>query len=316
MQKNSNLIQDAAKKLLSENKVDLVVGFAKGSLPLRSTPYFARNEAEAGNLIWDHYCQNNLANYLRNREERVAVVAKGCDVRSIVALMKENQINREQLYIIGVPCTGMIDDKKAQRQLGEELLSAEVSGDQVTLKGAANSKQVALSDLLYDSCARCAYGNPVIYDELIGDEIESKEPDFSEIEAFEAKDAEERMAILTEEMSKCIRCYACRNACPMCYCPECFVDNSSPQWINKRAYSVKDNLVFQGVRVFHQMGRCADCGACERACPMDIKLSLLTRKGVKDVKTIFGYEAGLNPDDKPVLNDFTTDDPQPFLMKE
>lgn len=316
MQKNSSLIQDAAKKLLAENKVDLVVGFAKGSLPLRSTPYFARSEAEAGNLIWDHYCENNLANYLRKREERVAVVAKGCDVRAIVALIKENQIDREKLYIIGVPCSGMIDHKKAQRHLGQEVLEAVVEGETVTLKSATGEQQAPVKELLYDSCIRCAYGNPVIYDELIGEAVPAKELDFSEIEAFEAKSAAERSAILAEEMDKCIRCYACRNACPMCYCSECFVDNSSPQWLSKRANSVKDNLVFQGVRVFHQMGRCADCGACERACPMGIKLSLLTRKGVKDVKDIFNYEAGLNPEDQPVLNDFTTGDPQPFLMKE
>lgn len=316
MQKNSSLIQDAAKKLLAENKVDLVVGFAKGSLPLRSTPYFARSEAEAGNLIWNQYCENNLANYLRKREERVAVVAKGCDVRAIVALIKENQIDREKLYIIGVPCTGMIDNKKAQKLLGQEVLEAVVEGETVTLKGATGEQQSPVSELLYDSCIRCAYGNPVIYDELVGEAVAAKELDFSEVEAFEAKSAAERSAILAEEMDKCIRCYACRNACPMCYCAECFVDNSSPQWISKRANSVKDNLVFQGVRVFHQMGRCADCGACERACPMGIKLSLLTRKGVKDVKEMFNYEAGLNVEDQPVLNDFTTGDPQPFLMKE
>lgn len=316
MQKISSLIQDTARRLLAEDKVDLVVGFAKGSLPLRSTPYFARSEAEAGNLTWNHYCENNLANYLRKREERVAVVAKGCDVRAIVALMKENQINREKLYIIGVPCQGMIDHKKAQKQLGCEVLSAELEGEELILKGASGEQRVSLQEVLYDSCKRCSYGNPVIYDELVGEAVAAKELDFSEIEAFESRSAEERSAILAEEMSKCIRCYACRNACPMCYCTECFVDSSSPQWISKRAYSAKDNLVFQGVRVFHQMGRCADCGACERACPMGIKLSLLTRKGVKDVKEIFNYEAGLNPEDKPVLNDFTTDDPQPFLMKE
>lgn len=316
MQKKSKIIQDAAKKLLAEKQVDLVVGFAQGSLPLRSTPYFARTAAEAENLVWNEYCENNLANYLRKRDEKVAVVAKGCDVRAIVALIKENQIDRDKLYIIGVPCQGMIDHKKAQKLVDGEILSSEVTGEEVVLKGNGFEKKVAKADLLYTSCKRCSYGNPVIYDELVGEEVPTKELDFSEIEEFEAKGAEERAAILEAELSKCIRCYACRNACPMCYCQECFVDCSSPQWISKRANSVKDNLIFQSVRVFHQLGRCADCGACERACPMGINLSLLTRKGVKDVKEMFDYEAGLNLDDKPALNDFTTDDPQPFLMKE
>ncbi|WP_031516505.1 4Fe-4S dicluster domain-containing protein [Desulfofalx alkaliphila] len=316
MQNLSKVIQDTAKKLLEEKKVDLVVGFAQGSLPLRSTPYFARTVDQAANLIWDEYCENNLTNYLRKREEKVAVVAKGCDTRSIVALMKENQIDREKLYIIGVPCQGMIDRKKASKLVGGEILEAEINGEEITLKGNGFEQKAPKAELYYDTCIRCAYGNPVIYDELVGEEVAAKELSFAEVEEFEAKSAEERASFLAQEMEKCIRCYACRNACPTCYCPECFVDTSSPQWISKRAYSAKDNLIFQGVRVFHQLGRCADCGACERACPMGIKLSLLTRKGVKDVKETFGYEAGLNPDDKPVLNDFTPDDPQPFLMKE
>lgn len=316
MQNLSSVIQDTTKKLLEEKKVDLVVGFAQGSLPLRSTPYFARTVEEAANLIWNEYCENNLANYLKKREEKVAVVAKGCDVRALVALIKENQINRENLYIIGVPCQGMIDRKKASKLVGGEILEAEINGEEIVLKGNGFEQKAAKAELYYDTCTRCAYGNPVIYDELVGEELPAKEVSFAEVEEFEAKSAEERAAFLAQEMEKCIRCYACRNACPMCYCQECFVDASNPQWISKRANSAKDNLVFQGVRVFHQLGRCADCGACERACPMGIKLSLLTRKGVKDVKETFGYEAGLNPDDKPVLNDFNPDDPQPFLMKE
>lgn len=317
MQELSKKIQDTAKKLLEEQKADLVVGFAEGSLPLRSTPYFARTVEEAEKLIWNDYCENNLANYLRGREEKVAVVAKGCDTRSIVALIKENQINRDKLYIIGIPCQGMIDRKKASKLVGgKEILEVEISGEEVLLKGKGFEQKAAKKELLYDTCSRCSYQNPVIYDELIGEEQPAKEVSFAEIEEFEALSAEERAAFLAKEMQKCIRCYACRNACPMCYCQECFVDCSRPQWINKRASSVKDNLIFQGVRVFHQLGRCADCGACERACPMDVKLSLLTRKGVKDVKEIFGYEAGLNLEDEPVLNDFNTADPQPFLMKE
>lgn len=316
MQNLSSVIQDTTKKLLEEKKVDLVVGFAQGSLPLRSTPYFARTVEEAGSLIWDEYCENNLANYLRKREGKTAVVAKGCDVRAIVALIKENQINRDNLYIIGVPCQGMIDRKKAAELVAGEILAAEIAGDEVILKGQSFEQKAPKAELYYDTCIRCAYGNPVIYDELVGEELPAKEASFAEVEEFEAKSTEERAAFLQTEMEKCIRCYACRNACPMCYCQECFVDCSTPQWLSKRANSAKDNLIFQGVRVFHQLGRCADCGACERACPMGIKLSILTRKGVKDVKDTFGYEAGLNPDDKPVLNEFNPEDPQPFLMKE
>lgn len=318
MQKLAAQIQVAAKKLLEEKKVDLVVGFAEGSLPLRGTPLFARTPEEVDQLIWNRGCENNLANYLRNRTDKVAVVAKGCDVRSIVALVKENQINRDNLYIIGVPCNGMIDRKKISGLLnGQEVLEVEENGATIVLKGNGFSENVNLSNLLHESCKDCRYGNPVEYDELIGELLPAKdEDDFAEIKEFEAKTTAKRRAFLTEEFSKCIRCYACRNACPMCYCEECFVDCGSPEWIGKSAADVQDNILFQTVRVFHSAGRCADCGACERACPMGINLRLLTRKLVKDVKELFNAEAGVNMDDKAALATFTADDPEPFLVKE
>ncbi|SFR06638.1 4Fe-4S dicluster domain-containing protein [Desulfoscipio geothermicus] len=318
MQKLTAQIKDAAKKLLEEKKVDLVIGFAEGSLPLRGTPFFARTSEEADKLTWSRGCENNLANYLRKREDKVAVVAKGCDVRSIVALIKENQINRDNLYIIGVPCNGMIDRKKVNAMLGgREVLAMEENGDTVVLKGKDFSETVNITDLLHSSCQDCRYGNPVVYDELMGELLPEKgEDDFADVKEFAAKSAAERRAYLAKEFSKCIRCYACRNACPMCYCEECFVDCSQPEWIGKSAANTEDNILFQVVRVFHSAGRCADCGACERACPMGINLRLLTRKMVNDVKELFNAETGVNMDDKAALATFTANDPEPFLVKE
>ncbi len=317
MQKLAAAVQDAAKKLLDENKVDLVVGFARGSLPLRSTPCFIRKSCDAAQLTWDYSCENNLANFLRKREGKVGVVAKGCDVRSIVALIKENQINRDNLYIIGIPCAGMVDRNKVDELLeGKELLETEEKGDTLVLKGKGFAMEAKLEDLYHDTCKACRYGNPVIYDMLVGEPVPTKgEDDFADVKAFEALTATERRKALADDLSKCIRCYACRNACPMCYCTECFVDCSTPGWIGK-APEVADNMLFQAVRVFHLAGRCADCGACDRACPMGINLRGITRKMVKEVKDLFGYEAGVNMEDKPALSDFTADDPQPFLVKE
>lgn len=317
MQKLAAAVQDAAKKLFDEQKVDLVIGFAKGSLPLRSTPCFIRNSGDAAKLTWDYSCENNLANYLRKREGKVAVVAKGCDVRAIVALIKENQINRENLYIIGVPCAGMVDRVKVDEALGgKELLEVEEKDATLVLKGKGFAVEAKLDDLCHDTCKTCRYGNPVVYDMLIGDPVPGKpEDNFADVAAFEALSPAERKAALAAEFSKCIRCYACRNACPMCYCTECFVDCSAPAWINKSA-DTADNIMFQAVRVFHSAGRCADCGACDRACPMGLNLRGMTRKMVKEVKELFGYEAGVSMEDKPALAEFTADDPQPFLVKE
>ncbi len=317
MQKLASAIQDAARKLLEEKKVDLVVGFAKGSLPLRSTPCFIRRPEEASRLTWGFTCENNLANYLRRREGKVAVVAKGCDVRSIVTLIQENQINRENVYVIGVPCSGMLDRAKVDEAVdGRDILEVEDKGGTLVLKGKDFAREVRTQDLYHDTCKTCRYGNPVIYDHLVGDPVPAKpEDDFADIAAFEALSPAERRAALASDFSRCIRCYACRNACPMCYCTECFVDCTTPIWI-KKTPEVDDNIMFQAGRVFHSAGRCSDCGACDRACPMGINLRGITRKMVKEVKELFGTEAGVSLEEKPALATFKAGDPQPFLVKE
>ncbi|MDO7787573.1 4Fe-4S dicluster domain-containing protein [Desulforamulus aquiferis] len=312
----SENIKAAAKKLLEEKKVDLVVGFAQGSLPLRSTPYFARTPEQAENLIWGATCENNLANFVRSKSgDKVAVIAKGCDVRAIVGLIKEGQINKENLYIIGVPCEGMVDRKQICQAVGcKDILEVRDTGEALVVKGKDFEQTLAKADVMFSSCKTCQYNTPVIFDELLGEAITAKEADYSDVEAFEALSAEERAAYVAKEMSKCIRCYACRQACPMCYCSECFVDCGAPAWIGKSAQSVDDNALFQAVRVFHLAGRCVDCGACERACPMGIKLSFLNRKMVKDVKEMFGAEAGISLEEAPALNTFKFEDKEDFLL--
>lgn len=317
MQELTKKIQETAAKLLIDGKVDMLIGFEKGTLPLRSTPCFVRDPAEAKKLIWNTSCENNLANYLRKRSEKVGVIAKGCDVRSIVGLLKENQIEREKLLIIGIPCRGIIDRRKVEAFLnGEELIEAIEDKETVILKGLSGERSIAVAELLHDSCSACRYGTPVLYDILLGEPVPEKSEDtFEDVLAHKSKSTDERSAYFAAEVSKCIRCYACRNACPMCYCEECFVDCSTPQWIGK-GIDPSDILIFHAVRAFHLAGRCVDCGACDRACPMGVNVRKLSRKVAKDVKELFGYEAGVKLEEPPPLCTFKADDPQTFLVRE
>ncbi|MGB9825296.1 MAG: 4Fe-4S dicluster domain-containing protein, partial [Desulfofundulus sp.] len=236
-----------------------------------------------------------------NRSEKVGIIAKGCDSRAILELIKQNQISREKVVIIGIPCQGMIDRKKVNRLLaGRELIETQINADKIILKGRDFVEDISIDNLLHDSCLTCQHPNPVLFDIMLGEPASVKYSD-NNIASFETKTHEEKRAYLFQELSRCIRCYACRQACPMCFCEECFADCSTPQWLSKSSLNVHDNLFFQAVRIIHVAGRCVDCGACDRACPMGIDLRTLTHKMVKDVQELFGYTAGVNLDEKPPL---------------
>jgi ferredoxin len=234
-------------------------------------------------------------------------VAKGCDTRAVVELIKEKQVQRDQVIVIGVPCRGMINRARVE--------DAVVSGRIAHVgKGSDFEETLRCSDFLCESCKTCSHPNPVFYDVLVGEPIpEEKQDRFADIEAFNAMKPEERWAYLSREVEKCLRCYGCRNACPLCYCPECFVDASLPQWVGK-SIDASDTMMFHLMRAYHLAGRCVACGACERACPVGVDIGKLNRMLLKQVKDLFGYESGLSLDEKSPLATFSPDDPESFIV--
>lgn len=314
MQAYTEKIREAAKRLLSEKRVDGVIGFRKGTLPFMNEPFLAKTPEQAAQLVWDGNCGVNLSNYLPKRTDRVAIVAKGCDSRNIVVQILENQIKREQLYILGVPCRGMTDKRLIQDELnGREALQAEESGDKIHITGSGFEQVLNRADYIQENCAICAHRNPVIFDEMMGEPVQEQEVDrYEDIRRIEAMLPEEKRQYFDKLIEPCIRCYACRNACPGCFCPTCFVDEAKPQWLGKTT-DPTDTRTFHFLRAFHLAGRCTDCGSCERACPVGIKVRQFTKKLEKEVKELYGYEAGLIQDQRPPLDTHRPDDPEPFL---
>jgi len=316
-------LKNKVKELLKSKEVDLVIGWGKGSLPLSSTPVFISRAEDVEKLIFDHTCRNNLTSYLTKDKRKlgkiynkIGIIVKGCDARSVVLYTIEKQIKRENVILIGVPCKGILEKKKIMALTeGKEVLERTIDGDQITLKGRSFEKTLALNEVLSDSCLNCRFPDAPEHDIFIGEPRKevSADNEFDVVDAFEAKSAEERWTYINEEYSKCIRCYACRNVCPSCYCNECFVDQNDPQWIGKTP-EVTDSIIFHLIRNLHIAGRCVDCGSCVSACPVDLDLRVMNKKVEKEIKERFDYTAGLDINEKPVMSSYCEHEKQDFIM--
>ena len=286
MQSMNNLSQ-IISELLTGGKVTKVIGYVKSGS--RSKPFISSKAEDAGKFIMDETCVNNLAVYLTKdeimKQGKVAVVAKGCDIRAIVALIQENQIKRDDVYIIGVNCQGV--------------------------------KENFDSNVLAAKCTPCKVKTPAVYDVLIEMEKPKSEPSKEnkkeEIEKISAMTDAERFEFFEKEFEKCIKCYACRQACPLCYCEQCIADKSVPRWIESSA-TRRGNMAWNIIRAFHLSGRCIGCNECERVCPQDIPLSLLNKKMSMVAFDEFGYEAGMDMDAPTLTGNYDIKDNEDFIQ--
>jgi ferredoxin len=154
----------------------------------------------------------------------------------------------------------------------------------------------------------------VEYDEMVAERVEEQqgpEP-YKDVEKIEMMASEEKWEFFSDLISSCIRCYACRNTCPLCYCPTCFVDESQPPWVGKSIDPI-DTMTFHFLRAYHCSGRCTDCGACERVCPVGIPVRQFTQKFNKDAFELYSWEAGCSLDQRPPLDVYKVDDYNDFI---
>lgn len=327
-------IRSQARRLLEEGEVAAVLGFVPGSLPMTTRPLVARTPEACDRFVFNSFCVLNLANYLpevlksveppRGPRDpkpegplaKVAVVATGCWSRNILIQARENQIDRERVVVLGVGSRGMVNRRTvAAKFAGREITGVEEEDHELIVSGKDFSETINRWSVVRDNCRTCTHPDPVLVDIRIGAPVSERinKNRFQDIEDLENKTADERWDRFREEFASCIRCYACRNACPLCYCPTCFVDDSRPQWVGKSIEAV-DTALFHLLRAYHCAGRCTDCGACESVCPMEINMRMLTRKLNKDVLALYGSEAGMDPEAPLPLTTYRLDDPQEFIV--
>ena len=311
---------EKASALLSDGTVSAVLGWGKGEFDYDVTPrVFSSVEELQDGFVWSDFCGANFSKYLvaktQKIEGKILVFLKPCDSYSFNQLLTEHRFDREKVYAVGIPCEGMADIAKVKAICGEGISAIDTTGEQMlatTLYDDA-PKAIDTADVLAERCVNCKSKKIVAYDELLGDNGEVVESGrFDEVARLEAMTPDERFAFWQNELSRCIRCNACRDACPACTCEKCVFDNPNSGVENKSPANEFEEKLFHIIRAYHVAGRCTDCGECSRVCPQNIPLHLLNRKFIKDMNDFYGdYPAGEEVGSRAPLVDYTTEDLEP-----
>jgi len=277
-------IQDIAARLFSEGKIDVFIGYRNTGFDDNQVPVLISNYGEVEKLVFGDKSVFNLANYLKyehTRNKRVGIVVKGCDSRALNLMLTENQVKRDRLYIIGIACEGVVDEKGGKMQ----------------------------------NCVECVMPDAVVYDEMLGNPSGQRPYTVNaDIRELAAKGLTERAVFFEEVFGNCIRCNACRHSCPLCYCAKCCIDQESSTLYNG---ANTDSGAFHALMTWslHLAGRCVDCRNCEKACPSHLPLHLLHKQNEMVIYENFQeHLAGMLPEDRGAFYKYSLKDPDDFIM--
>jgi len=265
--KQTSEIRALSRKLLDEGKADVVLAYTDGDLDDGALiPAFIRSAEDVWKIKWGDRCWQHLAPYLHGRKDRVAIVAKPCDARAIVQYIIESQLERDNIYIIGVDCPGMIDADGDPRP----------------------------------GCGDCKVRVAPVYDTRIEDDrINKTEGDVPYVlktqDTSPSVSPSGSLARFKEEIDKCILCYSCRQACYGCYCKTCFIQRDMPDW-QPAEIDAGTKMTFHIGRAMHLAGRCVECGACESACASGVNIRYIIKEATDFIEDQYGFKTGMDFD--------------------
>lgn len=307
---------ERAKALLESGEVARVIGWKKGEFFFDPSPASFETVDELKDFVYNWFCGANLSKYLiemSKKEGKTAVFLKPCDTYSFNQLVKEHRIKRENVHVIAVECLAKLDIEKIKAKGVSMMTGVEVVEKDVKVSSLYGDVTLYKPEVILTKCETCNKTHQVKDEEIILHERPERDVDrFAEVAKLEAMTAEERFAFWREQLSKCIRCNACRNVCPACSCVKCVFDNPNSGIAAKANDDKFEEQMFHIIRAFHVAGRCTDCGECSRVCPQNIPLHLLNRKFIKDIDTLYGeYQAGETSEGKTPLTSYTEEDAEP-----
>ena len=319
-----NLIRDKVASLFESGEISRAILWKNGEFSYDKTPYVAESKEDLKDFSYDEFAAGSLVKYLiseSKREGKVLVILKPCDIYAYNRLASEHRINPDNIYVLGVNCCGKADVDKIRTKDVKGITGIETDGKKVTVKTIYGDKEFAFSDVALDKCHFCKTREFPEGIETIGEVLplsfEAKEDNYDDVSEIEKMSADERFAFFREQLSKCIRCNACRNICPACTCERCVFDNDASGISSKANADDFEENMFHIIRAFHVAGRCVDCRECSRVCPENIPLHLLNRKFIKDINELYGeYQAGETLENRSPLTNFTKEDAEPSVIYE
>jgi formate dehydrogenase subunit beta len=371
---HGGVVTSLLKFALEKKRVDAIIGVkARDGNRYDGMPVLITEPEKVTETLGTLHCVSpNIARFLKEYLDgassmKIAVVAKPCDAKAIIELAKREQINLDNLIIIGLNCTGTLPSSKAKTMLKKEfevepsdVVSEDIEDNELIIRlkdGSEKKKDLAeLEQKGYgrrENCRRCETNIPVMADIACGkwgttdknstfieacsekgsqfvkaaieagyikveqpttDAIETRrekdqaaaeiarqwqEKDFATLEEMSR---DEKFNYWSEQFSHCVKCYGCRDACPICYCKHCILEAD-------RGFippgEVPPDVMFPIVRITHVMDSCVNCGQCQDACTMDLPISRLIFLLSKKIGAIFQYEPGMDVSEPPPLRTVT-----------